>query len=209
MKNPIIIAVPELLNMLDVSGCIITADAMSCQKVITEKITEKEADYVLGLKENHPAFCKEVEEYFDATQKEPQNYSDIKSKQTIDFGHGHIETRTYYLTTEINWYEGKDAWSKLHTRYFISSLEYISEFAEAVLKHWGIKNSLPWCLDMTFREDYSRIRKDHSAENMVVVRHIALNIIKKYTAKISLARKRRRCAYDDAFFADAMNSVHA
>ncbi|MFR8334272.1 MAG: ISAs1 family transposase [Oscillospiraceae bacterium] len=81
MKNPIIIAVPELLNMLDVSGCIITADAMSCQKVITEKITEKEADYVLGLKENHPAFCKEVEEYFDATQKEPQNYSDIKANR--------------------------------------------------------------------------------------------------------------------------------
>ena len=76
-------------------------------------------------------------------------------------------------------------------------------------KHWGIENSLHWCLDMTFREDYSRILKDHSAENMVVVRHMAPNILKDYPAKISLARKRGRCAYDDAFFADVMNSVHA
>ena len=82
-------------------------------------------------------------------------------------------------------------------------------FAEAVRKHWGVENSLHWCLDMTFREDHSRIRKDHSAENMAVVRHIALNILKQYPSAISLARKRRRCAYDDAFFADVMNSVHA
>ena len=82
-------------------------------------------------------------------------------------------------------------------------------FAEAVRKHWGIESSLHWCLDMTFREDLSRIRKDHSAENMAVVRHMALNILKNCPAKISLAGKRLRCACDDAFFADAMNSVRA
>ena len=82
-------------------------------------------------------------------------------------------------------------------------------FADAARKHWGIENSLHLCLDMTFREDYSRIRKDHSVENMVIVRHMALNILKNYPAKISLARKRRRCAYNDAFFANVMNSVHA
>ena len=95
------------------------------------------------------------------------------------------------------------------TRYFISSLSNIQTFSKAVRKHWGIENSLHWCLDMTFREDYSRIRKDHSAENMAVVRHVALNILKNHPAKISLARKRRRCSYDDAFFADVIHSVHA
>ena len=95
------------------------------------------------------------------------------------------------------------------SRLFISSLEDISAFQNAVRKHWGIENSLHWCLDMTFREDYSRTRKDHSAENMAVVRHISLNLLKAHPAKISLARKRRRCSYDDAFLADVLLSVHA
>lgn len=226
-KSNEITAVPELIEMLDVTGCIITADAMSCQKEITKKLTEKHADYVLGLKDNQPTLRREVQEYFEAASKEPQNYPAVKSVKTVDSGHGRIETRTYYLTTEIEWFEGRANWGNLRSfgmvytkveqqeritedaRYFISSLEDVSAFAEAARKHWGIENSLHWCLDMTFREDYSRIRKDHSAENMAVVRHIALNILKKHPAKISLARKRHRCAYDDDFFADVMRSVHA
>lgn len=226
-KSNEIAAVPELLEMLDVTGCIITADAMSCQKEIAKEIAEKGADYVLSLKENQPTMHREVREYFDAAQKDPRNYPAVKIIKTTDSGHGRIETRTYYLTTEIDWFEGRTDWRNLHSfgmvhskveqqegttedvRFFISSLEDISAFSEAARKHWGIENSLHWCLDMTFREDYSRIRKDHSAENMAVVRHIALNILKSYPAKISLARKRRRCAYDDAFFADVMGSVHA
>lgn len=226
-KSNEITAVPELLEMLDIAGCIITADAMSCQKEIVKKITEKEADYVLGLKDNQPTMRREVAEYFDAAQREPKNYPDVKIMRTMDYGHGRIETRSYYLTTEVDWFESRKEWCNLcsfgmvcsrveegvkiteDTRYYITSLEDVSAFAEAARKHWGIENSLHWCLDMTFREDYSRIRKDHSAENMAVVRHIALSILKNYPAKISLARKRRRCAYDDAFFADVMNSVHA
>ena len=226
-KSNEITAVPELLEMLDIAGCIITADAMSCQKAITEKIAEKEADYVLGLKDNHPVFHKEVREYFEAALKEPRNYPAVKSLKTTDSGHGRIETRTYYLTNETEWYEDKADWSNLRAfgmvssrvekqgiitedvRHFITSLDDISVFSKAVRKHWGIENSLHWCLDMTFREDYSRIRKDHSAENMAVVRHMALNVLKNHPAKISLARKRRRCAYDDVFFADVMNGVHA
>ena len=226
-KSNEITAVPELLEMLDIAGCIITADAMSCQKEIVKKIVEKEADYVLGLKDNQPTMRREVQEYFDAARREPQNYPAVKSITTKDCGHGRIETRTYYLTTEIEWFEDRAKWSNLRsfgmvqskveqqggitedTRYFISSLEEVSSFSTAARKHWGIENSLHWCLDMTFQEDYSRIRKDHSAENMAVVRHIALNILKNHPAKISLARKRHRCAYDDAFFAEVMTSVHA
>lgn len=226
-KSNEITAVPQLLDMLDVSGCIVTADAMSCQKEIVKKISEKKADYVLSLKENQPTFYREVKEYFTAALESPQQYPDVTSFKTIDSGHGRLEQRTYYLSTEINWYEDKAQWRGLHAigmvrskvehnghistdiRYFITSLDDIATFSKAVRKHWGIENSLHWCLDMTFHEDYSRIRKDHSAENMAVVRHIALNILKNFPAKMSLARKRRRCSYDDAFFAAVLLSVHA
>ncbi len=95
------------------------------------------------------------------------------------------------------------------TGYFIPPLSDLPTFANAVRKHWGIENSPHWCLDMTFHEDYSRIRKDHSAENMAIVCHIALNILKSCLTDLSLARKRRRYAYDDGFFADVLRSVHA
>ena len=226
-KSNEITAVPELLEMLDIAGCIITADAMSCQKTIVEKIAGKGAEYVLSLKDNQPTLCTEVKEYFEGALQHSADYPDVMQIKTSDKGHGRIETRTYYFTTNVDWYADKQDWANLRsfgmvvskvnqqgkitqdTRYFISSLDSIDLFADAVRKHWGIENSLHWCLDMTFHEDYSRIRKDHSAENMAVVRHIALNILKSYPEKISLARKRRRCAYDDAFFAKVMCSVHA
>ena len=226
-KSNEITAVPALLEMLDVAGCVITADSMSCQKEIVKTIIKKEADYVLGLKENQPTMHSEVAEYFDAALKDSRNYPLVQSIKTSDLGHGRIEIRRYFLTTEVDWFENRADWENLRgfgmvrskvehqdtvtedVRYFITSIEDVSVFAEAVRKHWGVENSLHWCLDMTFREDYSRIRKDHSAENMAVVRHIALNILKQHPSTISLARKRRRCAYDDAFFANVMNSVHA
>ena len=226
-KSNEITAVQELLEMLDIGGCIITADAMSCQKAIVKKIVEKGADYALSLKGNQSILCTEVREYFEAAEKQPKEYHDVTHIKTTDQGHGRIETRKYYITTNVDWYENKQDWKNLRsfgmvvskaeqqgktttdTRYFISSLEDINILADAIRKHWGIENSLHWCLDMTFHEDYSRIRKDHSAENMAVVRHIALNILKSYPEKISLARKRRRCAYDDIFFAKVMCSVRA
>ena len=180
--------------MLDISGCIVTADAMNCQKEIVKKVTEKQADYVLSLKENQPTFCHEVQEYFAEAVKKPKEYPELQQIKTLDCGHGRIESRTYYLSTEIEWYQDIEQWSGLRgigmvqskterngqiyedSRYFITTIEDISVFAKAVRKHWGIENSLHWCLDMTFHEDYSRIRKGHAAENMAVVRHIALNI---------------------------------
>lgn len=226
-KSNEITAVPRLLDMLDIAGCIVTADAMSCQKEIARKVIGKQADYVLSLKENQPTFCHEVRAYFAEAIKKPKEYPAIQWLKTLDSGHGRIESRTYYLSTEIEWYQDLAQWAGLQAigmvcskterngkicediRYFITSIPDISAFANAVRKHWGIENSLHWCLDMTFHEDYSRIRKDHSAENMAVVRHIALNILKNHPVNISLARKRRRCAYDDAFLADVLLSVHA
>lgn len=226
-KTNEITAVPQLLDMLDVTGCVVTTDAMSCQKEIAKKISSKQADYVLSLKENQPTFRHEVEEYFEDARKNPHQYLEVKVMRTKDSGHGRVENRVYYLSTEVDWYADKAQWDNFRsigmvcsrvecngkistdTRYFISSLSDVKTFSKAVRKHWGIENSLHWCLDMTFHEDYSRIRKDHSAENMAVVRHIALNILKNHPSKISLARKRRRCSYDDAFFADVIRSIHA
>lgn len=226
-KSNEITAVPALLDMLDVSGCIVTADAMSCQKAITAKITESHADYVIGLKDNQPMLRKATEEYYDAFLKAPLLYPEVTKIETTDKGHGRIEVRTYYLTTKIDWLDVKHAWAGLRSlgmvrskvtcngkvtedvRYYISSLTDINSFAKATRSHWGIENSLHWCLDMTFGEDYCRMRKDHSAENIAIVRHIALNLLKTFPAKMSVARKRRRCTYDDQFLADVLLSIHA
>lgn len=216
-KSNEITVVPQLLDILDVSGCIVTADTMSCQKEIVKKISEKKADYVLSLKGNQPTVYREVKEYFAAALEDPRQYPEVMSCKTLDSGHGRVEQRIYYLSAEIDWYEDKAQWQSLHaigmvcsevennghisidTRYFITSLGDIAAFSKAVRKHWGIENSLHWCLDMIFHEDYSRMRKDHSAENMAVVRHIAMNILKSFPAKMSLARKHRHCSYDVSF----------
>ena len=93
-----------MLDMLDVSGCIVTADAMSCQKEIVKKVVEKQADYVLSLKENQPTFCHEVQAYFSDAVKRPKEYPEIQQRKTLNSGHGRFESRTYYLSTEIDWY---------------------------------------------------------------------------------------------------------
>ena len=226
-KSNEITAVPELLGALDIKSSIITADAMSCQKEITKKITSKEADYVIGLKDNQPNLRRDAAEYFEDAWNDPRNYPEIQTTETCEKGHGRIEQRKYYLTTNVDWLSGKEEWANLcglgavcskvskgdavseEVRYYITSLSDVNTFAKAARAHWGVESSLHWCLDMTFHEDYSRMRKDHSAENMAVVRHIALDILKQYPAKISLARKRRRCAYDDAFLAVVLCSLHA
>lgn len=225
-KSNEITAVPQLLEVLDLNGCIVTADAMSCQKAITSKITEKQADYVLGLKENQPNLKRDVEEFFDDILNTPDR-TGIQHIHTIDKGHGRTELRDYYLETDTSWMLYREGWTALNSvgavvstvsdgenvtkerRYYISSLTDCESFAKAVRAHWGIENSLHWCLDMTFHEYYSRMRKDHTAENMAVVRHIALNALKLHPAKMSLARKKRHCSYDDEFLAQVLELIHA
>ncbi len=209
-KSNEITAVPELLDVLDIEDCVITADAMSCQKEITRKISDKKADYVLGLKGNQGSLFEDVKLYFTET-------SGISSTVTQEKGHGRVETRAYYLETDIDWLWQRPEWSKLNgigmvksevfekgnvreeKRYFITSLTDVEQFAKATREHWGIENSLHWVLDVGFNEDKCRMRKDHSAENFAVIRHIAVNILKKDTSRMSMKAKRHRCAYDDDF----------
>ena len=157
---------------------------MSCQKAITAKIVEKDADYVIGLKDNQPNLKRECAEFFDDFLTAPEKFPEVTHFHTADKGHGRSEIRDYYLTTKLGWVQYADGWTSLNSlgmavskvttgektsverRYYISSLTDVKQFAQAARAHWGIENSLHWCLDVTFHEDYSRMRKDHSAENM-------------------------------------------
>jgi predicted transposase YbfD/YdcC len=217
-KSNEITAIPTLLEMLELKGCIVTIDAMGCQKDIAKQISEAEADYVFGLKGNQSNMHDDVKLYFE-TETAPHKYA------THDKGHGRIERREYYLETEISWLEGKSSWPGLkaigmvkssvwekevlreESRYFVTSLTDVKIFAGAVRAHWGIENSLHYCLDVVFHEDACRTRKDNSAENFSVIRKIALNILKSFPVKMSLARKRRKCEYDADFMADVLLSA--
>lgn len=218
-KSNEITAIPTLLDLLELKGCIITIDAMGCQKDISKKIIKDcQSDYVFGLKGNQGTLHEDVKLYFETEIP-------ISKVTTIEKGHGRTETREYYLETEIDWLHQKSDWigfaaigmvkSKVlekdslreEIRYFITSLTDVETFAKAVRAHWGIENSLHYCLDVTFKEDSNRTRKDNSPENFSVIRRIALNILMQFPAKMSLARKRRRCQYDADFMADVLLSA--
>ena len=213
-KSNEITAVPALLDMLDVENCVITSDSLNCQKETTAKIAEKGADYVLGLKGNHEKLHTAVSEHF------MYEVSAYETVYTEELGHGRLEKREYYLETDIKFLEGIpeiEKWINLNAvgmvksvvekkdkvsfeiRYFITSLTDAGHFAKSVREHWGIENSLHWCLDVGFNEDKSRMRTDNSAENFAVIRHVSLNLLKRDDSKMSLKAKRHRCAYDDDF----------
>lgn len=188
-KTNEITAVPELLDLLYVDNAIVTADSMSCQKKIVQKITEGNADYCIALKENQPNLFKDTEDYFKEFAIESEKIG-ISEK-----GHGRIETREYFLSTKIEWLDRREEWANLNAlgmvrskviegesrsefvRYFITSLTDINEFAHAVRAHWSIENQLHWCLDVIFREDAARTRKDNSPLNMNVLRKTALALL--------------------------------
>ena len=221
-KSNEITAIPELLALLDLKGCIVTIDAMGCQKDIAEKVVDAGAGYVLALKENHPTLYDDVRVYFETALAEKAFYKDVMASSTLEKGHGRIEKRSYYLTNEIGWMPDLPQWKGLQsigmvhskvekadgiheqTRFFLTTLTDVEVFASAVRSHWGIENSLHWCLDVAFNEDKSRTHVDNSGENFAVIRHIALNLLKAFPAKMSFARKRRKCEYDADFVANVL-----
>ncbi len=206
-KSNEITAVPELLDILEIQNCVVTADAMSCQKAIARKIREKGADYVLSVKENQPSILESIRDYFTAFAQ------NCPTKQTVEKDHGRIEKREYFLETEIGWLEESTGWDGLHgigavcsqveekgqlrteTRYFITSLTDVCAFATAVRGHWGIENSLHWCQDVAFGEDSSRARKDNSPLNLNVLRKTALPLLKNTNlGRMGLKKKMFRAA---------------
>jgi predicted transposase YbfD/YdcC len=221
-KSNEITAIPELLNSLAIKGCIVSIDAMGCQKGIAKQIVDKKADYLLALKGNQGSLHDEVKSFFSIAYEE--NFKNIVHSfhEEIDAGHGRVETRQAYaidVKKYKNHFPAAVQWKKLtsivmikskregthfkteDTRFYISSSPASAEVLLNVSrKHWNIENSLHWTLDVTFREDESRIRKEASPENYAIFRHIALNIIRKNTSvNASIKRKRHMAALNDNF----------
>lgn len=221
-KSNEITAIPELLKVLDINGCIITIDAMGTQVDIAKEIIEAGAEYVLALKENQKTLHGDVKLYIEE-EILSQSKKDLKEKgiyyKTVEKAHGRIEKREYYFIPEVQWLKQLERWPNLHaigmvhsereendkvsfdTRLFIMShVNNVSEFASAVRGHWGVENELHWCLDIGFREDESRARIDNAAENLNVIRHMILNLLKKEkTLKRGIQGKRLKCSWDEKY----------
>jgi predicted transposase YbfD/YdcC len=219
-KSNEITAIPELLRVLELEGCIVTIDAMGCQKGIVKTIIDKRADYVIGLKGNQGTLHNDVKLYFEDCLASQFKDVEYDYHETIDGDHGRIETRRYW-TASADWLPDKDLWENLsaivmaqreryingitsmETSYYVTSIKSDAErIARAVRGHWGIENSLHWVLDIAFREDESRIRKDHAPANFAVIRHMALNLLRKETSlKRGIRAKRLKAGWDTDYLA--------
>lgn len=220
-KSNEITAIPELLKLLELKGCIVTIDAMGCQKKIAEKIVSKQADYVLAVKDNQSKLHDSIKDFFKICREE--NFKNVLHEyyEETHKGHGRIEIRRNWITDNLICIDGKDEWCKLtsigmveserhingkvtkEARYFISSLApFAEEFASAVRGHWGIENKLHWVLDVTFREDESRVRRDNAAENFGVFRHVALNALRQEKSYKKGVKAKRFKAGLDSEYAD-------
>lgn len=210
-KSNEITAIPKLIKMLDLRGATVTIDAMGCQKAIVKNIIDKEADYVLGLKGNQGQLKNDVELFFQYHKK--SNFKKLKHDHClmVNKDHGRFEKRTCWITEDINWLENKEKWDGLRsivmiestreigdivsveTRYYIASIEANAvRAANTIREHWGVENSLHWILDVTFREDDSRIRDGNAPENLAIVRHIALNMLQQHRGKKTSVKKLRK-----------------
>lgn len=219
-KSNEITAIPKLLDMLEINGCIVTIDAIGTQKDIAEKIISKNADYILSLKENQKNMYKDVKLYLDDICKDKDVINSSNYYKTVEKGHGRIETRTCVISKEIGWLNSKEEWVGIsgigaiycdvecneqkskQNHYFIFSCKDLDakELMEHKRSHWSIENKLHWVLDMAFREDESRARKDNSAENFNVLRQIALNILKSEKSfKGSITDKQFKCLLDSSY----------
>ena len=219
-KSNEIVAIPALLDMMEIEGAIVTIDAMGCQRDIARKIVEKKADYVLALKGNQGSLREDVEVF--AAEQKANGFKDTKVSrdQTVDGDHGRIETRTYTVFHDVAWLKERHDWPSLNgvvmveskreigdrieqeTRFYITSLMWLAHQLGPVTRHhWAIENALHWIMDMTFRDDECRIRTEHAPANFTTLRHIAHNLIRKAAGKHSFRLKRKIAAWDDDFLA--------
>lgn len=228
-KSNEITAIPELLRILDVSGCIVTIDAMGCQKEIAQTIRDAKADYVLRVKDNQSNLRQDLEDWFAYADQQPRDDLTVDYHQTINKSNGRIEIRRCWAIADpvaFEYIRHYDAWADLQTivrvqrecrikgktsietAYYISSLTNdAAQLLEATRHHWAIENSFHWVLDVTFHEDDSRIRSGDSPQNMAVFRHLALNILKQDPSKMSLKQKRFRAGLDDSFLLELLTQV--
>jgi predicted transposase YbfD/YdcC len=225
-KSNEITAIPELLGLVNIEGAIITIDAMGTQKAIAAQIIEQKADYVLALKGNQEKLHDAVIEYIDQQLENDFAGLDARQHTTMETGHGRDETRCYTHLPVPNDLPNKEQWKGLKSigvaisacmrdgketiekRYYISSLPVgVKRFARAVRGHWGIENSCHWSLDMTFREDESRIRDRNLRENFAWLHRFLLSLLKQHPSKNSVVGKRRGCAWNDDFLLEVLTGT--
>jgi predicted transposase YbfD/YdcC len=226
-KSNEIIAIPALLDMLEIEGAIVTIDAMGCQRNIAQKIVDKKADYVLALKGNQGSLREDVE-LFVAEQK-AKDFKDtrVSHHQTVDGDHGRIETRNYTVIHDVAWLQERHNWPGLKSvvmvesireipaatpaaapkierevRFYITSLVWLAcRIGPIIRSHWAIENSLHWVMDMIFRDDECRIRTDHAPANFTTIKHIAFNLIRRAPGKDSFRLRRKVAAWNDEYLA--------
>jgi predicted transposase YbfD/YdcC len=225
-KSNEITAIPELLRLVDIKGAIITIDAMGTQKAIAGQIVDGKADYVLALKGNQGKFHQAV---IDHIEEHSQNdFADVDARKltTEEKGHGREETRTYVHMTAPEGLPGAGLWKGLKSvglvvsqcvrdgnetvevRYYISSLAVgVKRFAHAVRSHWGIENACHWSLDVTYREDESRIREPHMRENFAWLNRFTLSLLKQHPGRTSIVMKRRSCGWSDDFLLEVLGGA--
>lgn len=221
-KSNEITAIPDLLRLLALRGCLVTIDAMGCQRTIARQIVDQGGDYVLALKENQASLLTDVRDSF-AEVTATADAAALDTAGAVDQGHGRLERRQHWVLTDaeiLRWLQAQHQWPGLQaigmvqatrqvgtvcateTRYYLLSRALpAAAFGAAVRLHWGIENQVHWVLDMTFHEDHSRIRARYAAENVAVLRHLALNLLRQppATDRLSLKARRKRAGWDQAY----------
>jgi predicted transposase YbfD/YdcC len=230
-KSNEITAIPQLLKALEISGCIITIDAMGCQTEIAAEIIEQEAEYVLALKENQGQLFEDVQLLFEDLENSNFKAYAYDYDKSVNKGHGRIEIRECWTISDLEilrHLRGFQRWSRLVTvsriraqrwigdekscedRYHIASISGAKRILSAVRSHWAIENQLHWCLDIAFDEDHCRVRKEHGAENFAILRHIALNLLKQEkTCKRSIKGKRLLAGWDEDYLIKVLSGLSA
>jgi len=227
-KSNEISAIPALIGMIDMTGAVVTIDAMGCQRAISERIVEKKADYVLALKGNQSALHDDVKTFVD--EQKTKNFADttVSRAETVDGDHGRIETRKFTVIHDVEWLRKRHKWPGLkgivvvesrresgckvetETRLFITSSAMDAErMAPFVRGHWAVENSLHWVLDMVFRDDECRIRTENAPVNFATIKHIATNLLRKAPGKGSMLMKSHKAAWDDDFRASVFRHANA
>ena len=224
-KSNEITAIPRLLELLQITGCLVTIDAMGCQKEIAKKIVESKADYMLAVKDNQPALATAIEGIFEQALNDPDFASPSNHHETKDKGHGRVDVRrAWTMNIDAECGAPFDQWSNLrgivlvetertiagktsreHRHYITSRTDLTAKSAlDAARSHWGIENRLHWVLDVAFREDDCRVRAGNAAENFAVIRHIAVNLLKAVQGglngkKLGVANKRLLAGWHNGY----------
>lgn len=226
-KSNEITAIPKLLELLDLQGALVTIDAMGCQTEIATKIRERGGDYVLAVKDNQPTLLEDIQSCF--TQAFDSDFAGLKYDQyeTADKGHGRVEKRYYTIVSDPPGLRQAERWEGLRvigmcvsertvtgkattmeTRYFIGSRKASAKiYGRALRNHWGIENNLHWQLDVSFREDKNRVSKRHEAENLGLLRKLAMTLLKRHPDPRSVACKRLAAALNTAFLHEVLRGA--